>query len=132
MEVGPSRHRYPMKQTKGNKRKETKVTKKTKEKSVSMHSLPFFCFLGQSLRNIVLDRVHQRIDGDERATQRLGFQDAFQLLHLGWVNVRVLRRRFVGFKHPGFGSAPADFTIEGLHEIHEVNFFWFGHSDSAG
>jgi hypothetical protein len=67
--------------------------------------------------NVQLNLCHQCRDGDERAAQRFGFQDAFQRkLFVFWVNARVLRRvrrvlqrsSHVG----GFGAAPADFRAQ--------------------
>jgi len=50
--------------------------------------------VGQVLADVLVNLLHQRRDGDERAAQRLGFQHASQLFLVlaGWVNSRVLRR----------------------------------------
>ena len=74
--------------------------------------------VGQVLADVLMNLLHQRRDGDERAAQRLGFQHASQLFLVlaGWVNSRVLRRvrrvlqrsSHVG----GFGGAADDFRAQ--------------------
>ena len=64
----------------------------------------YLFFLGSG--NIGLNLGNQRRHGNERAPQRLGFQDAAQLLRLQWVhlrsvNARVLCRTRRLFFHPG-------------------------------
>ncbi len=48
----------------------------------------------QVVANVQLNLLHQRLDGNERAAQRLGGQDAIQLFQLfrGLINFGVLRR----------------------------------------
>ena len=70
--------------------------------------------------DVVLDLGHQRRNGDERAPQRFGRQNAFQLRHLRGVNARVLRwkhlfNRLVRSSHP-LGRAASHFPVERLHE----------------
>ena len=101
------------------------------KKSVSFTSTSlFFCFVlfffvllaRVSGCDVVLDLGHQRRNGDERAPQRFGRQNAFQLRHLRGVNARVLRwkhlcNRFVRLSHPHrFGCAASHFPVERLHE----------------
>ena len=68
--------------------------------------------------NVKLNLCHQRRDGDERAAQRVGVQDAFQPFQLfrGWVNFGVLRRghRVLQLSPHvrGFGAAAADFRAQ--------------------
>ena len=72
--------------------------------------------------DVVLDLGHQHRNGDERAPQRFGRQNAFQLRHLRGVNARVLRwkhlfNRLVRSSHPHrFGRAASHFPVERLHE----------------
>ena len=70
--------------------------------------------------DVVLNLGHQRRNGDERAPQRFGRQNAFQLRHLCGVNARVLRwkhlfNRLVRSSHP-LGRAASHFPVERLHE----------------
>lgn len=71
--------------------------------------------------DVVLDLGHQRRNGDERAPQRFGRQNAFQFLHLRGVNARVLRWKHLFTRsfslHPHrFGRAASHFPVERLHE----------------
>ena len=82
---------------------------------VLSHLCSFFL---QVVANVQLNLRHQRRDGDERAAQRLGFQDAFELFELAGVagvDFGVLRRviRVLQLSSPwirgGFGRATGDF-----------------------
>ena len=92
----------------------------------------------QVVANVHLNLRHQRRDGDERAAQRLGSQDAFELFELAGVAgvdfgvlhrvLRVLQRSFhVGVD--GFGRAAADFRYKRVlprRLVHVLNQWqWF-------
>lgn len=103
---------------------------KVNKKKVLVKSLTFFPYLFLFCLNIVqvrLDLPHQHRHGNVRAAQRLGLQQVFQLLRLGRVNARVLRR--VGLLlllhfHPlGQRSAASDFRIQRLFPYEGVAVF---------
>lgn len=75
------------------------------------HFCRCFSFL-QVLANVRLNLRHQRRDGDERAAQRLGFQDAFEFFGLAGgdfgVLCRVLRVLQRSSHVGGFGRAAGD------------------------
>ena len=79
---------------------------------VLSHLCSFFL---QVVANVQLNLRHQRRDGDERAAQRLGFQDAFELFDLTFGDFGVLCRviRVLQLSSPwirgGFGRAAGDF-----------------------
>ena len=71
------------------------------------------CSFLQVLANVRLNLRHERRDGDERAAQRLGFQDAFEFFDLAGgdfgVLCRVLRVLQRSSHVGGFGRAAGDF-----------------------
>ena len=77
---------------------------------VLSHLCSFFL---QVVANVQLNLRHQRRDGDERAAQRLGFQDAFELFDLTFGDFGVLRRVIrvlqLSSHVGGFGRAAGDF-----------------------
>lgn len=109
------------------------------KKSISMTHNSYLlvrCFVASFLQvvaNVHLNLRHQRRDGDERAAQRLGSQDAFELFELAGVAgvdfgvlhrvLRVLQRSFhVG----GFGRAAGDFRYKRVlpHRLVDVLNQW--------
>ena len=83
-----------------------------------LHFWRCLCALLEILPDVQPNLCHQRLDGDEGASQRLGPQDAFQLFHLfgALANSRVLRwMRWVLqlSRHVGWlGCAAADFRAQ--------------------
>ena len=147
MEVGASRHRHSI-----NSKKKMLVTHTFAHHISTSHcsltlftyiicSLTYICSLTSfehELHDVVLDFVHQGVDGHERAPQCFGLQYAFQLRRLCGVNAGVLRRGrrlagLVGISHPGgFGCAPVDFLREVLHQRPRVVGAGVGGGAGAG
>ena len=78
----------------------TNESNRNKKKVLVEHALLTFLTFFLESSNVVLNLGNQRRHGNERAAQRLGFQDAAQLVRLRTVNARVLRRMRQLFFHP--------------------------------